>query len=134
MKNSMEFLNSTDQNEEVWMAVREIHELSSTSDGNKIECLALEDRKNDNNARHIRRMLNYYEAMAVCVSHGIYDDRILREMLFSTVTRLWKQTLPYVSKRRDLLGKKTYFQEIEALVVRWEKKGLKDKNKKKLFP
>ena len=130
MKNSMDFLNSTDQNEEIWLAIREINEFHRNNDEHKVECLAHEDRKNDDHAKHLRRVLNYYEAMAACINHRIYDDLILREMLFTTVTELWDQSLPYVRKRRFLTKTSTYFQELEGLVTRWKAKGLNKKGPK----
>lgn len=131
MKNSMDFINRTNENDRMWRAIAEVHDFYKQDGTHGVELLGNDDNRDVEHAKYIREILNYYEAMAACVQHKIYDDRFLREMLYTTVMDVWMWCLPYVRRRRDLKGKNTFFQELECLVDRWEKNQLKEKKKRK---
>jgi len=129
LKNSMDFVNSYNEDQDITAAVKEINDLKSKPSGD-IEKMATADGYCDNTL-HIRRVLNYYEVLAICIRHKIYDETIIKEAIYTTVLDTWAICQPYVKERRKQDGKETYYQELSILTARWVDKPLKKKKYKK---
>ena len=127
LKNSMDFINGYNEDSDISAAMKEIRKIEgmSTSELQKLAG----DGSLCQEAVHIMTVLNYYEAMALCVHRGIYDDTIIKEAVFTTVTDIWRIFQPYVTERRKLKNNLTYFQEVEKLTNSWNKKPLESKEK-----
>ena len=127
LKNSIDFINSYNEAEDISNAIKEMMQLKDTGSTTDLELLANEDATEIEKLKHVRCILNFYEAMAICISHKIYDDKIIKEAIWTTVIDVWTTCLPYVKKRRVVKKSKTFFQEIEKLVYKWENSPLKSK-------
>lgn len=128
LKNSMDFVNSYNEDRDIAKAIKEINELKTKSSGD-IEKMATSDGYCDNTL-HIRLVLNYYEVLAICIRHKIYNETIIKEAVYTTILDTWDICQPYVRERRKQEGKSTYYQELSILVERWRKKALKKKKYK----
>jgi len=131
LKNSMDFINSYNEDTDIGKAIKEINELKKKPSSD-IEKMATSDGSCEN-TMHIRIVLNYYEAIAICIGHKIYDETIIKETVYTTVLDMRSICLPYVKERRKQDGKETYYQEMALLTERWIKKPLKKKNGKRFF-
>lgn len=119
----MDILNSYQKDGDIVLAVAEVGELKKHA-SNHVQSLAHDI---SGNTEHIRKVLNYFESIAVCVDAKIYDDKIIKTTMYSTVVTIWDTCLPYIEERRKLKNKPTFYQELELLVVRWKKEPLKHK-------
>ncbi|MFA6700650.1 MAG: DUF4760 domain-containing protein [Thiomicrospira sp.] len=97
-KNSMDIINSHGKDEDIRLAIKEAGNLKHKV-SNDMQMMA-HDITGEETA-HIRKVLNYFESLAVCVEHKIYDDKILKETLYTTVIDLWDicSFLPCIHKR-----------------------------------
>lgn len=123
LKNSMDILNSYQKDGDITLAVAEVGDLKKHA-SNHVQSLAHDI---SDNTAHIRKVLNYFESIAVCVDANIYDDKIIKKTMYSTVVTIWDTCLPYVEERRKLKGKPTFYQELESMVKRWKANPLKEK-------
>lgn len=121
LKNSMDIMNSYQKDNDIRLAVAEVHELKKKVSSH-VQSLAHDISENTD---HIRKVLNYFESIAVCVDANIYDDKIIKKTMYSTVIAIWDICLPYVEERRKLKSKPTFYQELEAMVKRWKANPLK---------
>lgn len=101
--------------------------------GSNIRSLAKKSRKNSVEANQIRYILNHWERIAVGLRQGIYDEKMLREANWNTVTRMYFQAQAYIDAVREIEKKDTYYQCLEALAKRWESKPLPSFRKRKGF-
>jgi len=124
LKNSMDFINSYNESKDISLAIKEVSGLSKSS-SSAVEEMAVD--AGTDSASHIRTVLNYYESMAICISHGIYDDKIIKDAVYTTVIDMWKICEPYVIERRKQKKTNTFYQEVEALNSKWSKAPLKKK-------
>ena len=124
LKNSMDFIASYNEDEDITAAIREVTKLEDSS-SNDVQQLATDPHRDQ--ARHIRTVLNYYEAMSVCINRKIYSEKIIKETLYTSMTDMWRICRPYVDERRRQKKRNTYYQELQGIAERWEKKPLKEK-------
>lgn len=121
-KNSMDFITAYNNSDAVGVAESAIikHRVEGTSK-EYFEGLATATpcKNTQMDAQHIRTVLNYYEGMAVCISYGIYDSKIIKQLVYTTVTDIWNTCSPYVYKRREIKGVNSFYQDIEYLVNVW---------------
>lgn len=129
LKNSMDIMNNYQKDSDIRLAVAEIGDLTKHA-SNHVQSLAHDI---NNNTAHIRKVLNYFESIAVCVDAKIYDDKIIKKTMYSTVVAIWDTCLPYVEERRKLKGKPTFYQELESMVKRWKENPLTPKSKKRFL-
>lgn len=125
-KNSMDFLNSYNGSERVSAA--EVNIINSLRGKEPEFCAKLADPDSDTTeeekkiAADIRLVLNYYEDMAVCIAYGIYDSKIIKQAVYTTVTDIWDYSKPYVKKRRELRNRNSFYQDVQYLIYVWGKK------------
>lgn len=128
LKNSMDFIDNFNKSELIGIALVEVNKMHSKTDtqiqehAQNVDC---------DEYKYIRTVLNFFESMAICISRDIYDDTIIKEAVFTTVTNTWRTCKPFVEHRRKEKNNKTFFQELENLCLRWESKPLKSKLKSK---
>jgi hypothetical protein len=85
--------------------------------------------------RTLRYALNHYEHVAVAIRQGIYDETIFKNASYTTLTRLYDRTKPFIDAMR-LIKSPTVWQEFEWLMLRWKAdplvvkkfKSVEDKN------
>ncbi len=85
------------------------------------------EKKQEADAVLIRYVLNHWERIAIGVQEGTYCERIIKKAHCSSLLSLHDQARPMIAAIRDATGKKTYYQEIDWLVTRWAKNGLKER-------
>ncbi len=125
LKNSMDFINSFNEANDIAKGVTEIVKLRKISEPDR-KSMATPSGQCEATI-HIRTVLNYYESMAICINHKIYDDEIIKETLFSTVVKIWKICKPFVDEQRSQRDTDTIYQELEGLVINWNASPLEKK-------
>lgn len=101
---------------EGYQTIREIH--SSSSDN--IVSYATDDTKRKSDlAEKIRYTLNFWERVSVCVSHGIYCEKIIKDSMYTTVMDMFQSSQPYINAVRTDKRSQTPYQDFEAMVTRW---------------
>lgn len=83
---------------------------------------------NSDEAKALRYALNHYEYISVGIGQSIYDEEIFRTSSFTTITRLYKRTKPFIDELRKTTGVSTIYQEFEELACRWISNPLKKKS------
>ena len=100
-----------------------LQRMHNASDSN-MRGLAKKSNKNSADANQIRYVLNHWERISVGLRQGIYDERMLREANWNTVTGIYRQAQPYIAAVREIEKRDTYYQCLEQLAHRWENKPL----------
>ncbi|NDV93084.1 DUF4760 domain-containing protein [Alteromonas sp. 345S023] len=133
-KNSMDFITHYNDSEKIDAAEKHILKIFHTIEEKNFSAeeymrsLIIDVDKADDSelAKEIRLarknvglVLNYYESMAICVFNDIYDSRIVKKTMYSTVKTIWLGCKPYIDERRREANKPSYYQEIELLVKEW---------------
>ncbi|NVL90861.1 MAG: DUF4760 domain-containing protein [Desulfobacterales bacterium] len=72
---------------------------------------------------HIKNYLNFFEAIALGVKHGIYDEDIAFEYFGSVLPEVSRWSMPYINERRNLANDATIYIEIEAVAERWRERN-----------
>lgn len=138
-KNAIDLVISAKQDDyqrESIKVIRDYHE-----DAHK-DIVSLAHKSSDDNVvkaqKHLRYILNYFEYISVGVRNKIYDEKIIKDSMFGTISKTYTQCKPYILKARELSSSNTIYQEFEALAQRWAKprnrlQALCDKNGWKLW-
>jgi hypothetical protein len=105
-----------------YKTIRELH----GSGGDNIVSYATDKAKraSDKNEQ-IRYVLNHWERIAVCVSHQIYCEEILKDSMYTTVVNVFEQAEPFIRALRKHAGTETIYQDLEKMVIRWKASPLK---------
>jgi hypothetical protein len=80
---------------------------------------AKKDHLDTPEAKSIKYALNHYEYVSVGINEKIFDESFLKSAVFTTVTKLYQRTKPFIEQSRETSGTKTIFQEFEGLASRW---------------
>ncbi|QVE15714.1 DUF4760 domain-containing protein [Pseudomonas cichorii] len=121
MFNSRSDRNLTDG----YQTIRSIH----SSDSDNIVSYATNDEKRKSpEAEKIRYALNFWERVAVCVSHGIYCEKIIKDSMYTTVTDVFQRAQPYINAVREQKHSQTPYQDFETMARRWLAEPLKSKH------
>jgi hypothetical protein len=127
-KNSMDFINSYNEGADIAKAQAEVKKLDKNTTAS-MQDLITEEKLNSETVQHIRNVLNYYEVMAICINRKIYDDEIIKETLYSTVTQVWNICEPFITELRIKKSRETAYQELELMVKSWKNSPLSVKKK-----
>lgn len=101
---------------EGYQTIREIHR----SNTDNIVSYATDDAKRKTDfADKIRYTLNFWERVSVCVSHGIYCEKIIKDSMYTTVMDMFQRSQPYINAVRAEKRSQTPYQDFEAMVARW---------------
>lgn len=84
------------------------------------EFLANEKLKDD-----IHYVLNRYEFIALGIRKGAFDEELFKDFHYSNFEKLWRYSKPLVMHIRSEGGIETIYQELEYLMMRWEKDPIK---------
>lgn len=77
---------------------------------------------------HVRYALNHYGYISVAIAQDIYDEELIKNSVYTTMTRLYIRTKPYIDEVRKQGGAGvTTYQELECLASRWIASPLKHK-------
>lgn len=96
-----------------------------------IRAYAAKDKAESEEAKSIRYVLNHWEYVSVGVQAGIYDEKMLWNASFGTVTALHRHARPFIDALRESSGRTTVYQEIQWLAERWEYIGPPQKKKRR---
>ncbi|MEX9852093.1 DUF4760 domain-containing protein [Providencia huaxiensis] len=75
--------------------------------------------------RKIGYYLNFFERVSVSIKNGIYDETMLKQVLYNTAIKNYDVAEPLIHALRLKHGRSTYYQEYEWLVDRWKREPLK---------
>lgn len=96
-------------------------------EGFDMKSLATAEKSSDPDAEDIRYILNQYEYLAVGIKNNIYNEKMLKESIFSTTINLFKSTKPFIEAVNERIvkdgGKGSAYCEFEALARRWKIEG-----------
>ena len=106
-----------------------IRHIAALHDGDKnMAAFARKDNIVSEDSKHIRYALNHYEYVSVAIAQDIYDEELIKNSIYSIVTRLYIRTKPYIDEVRKQPGAgTTIYQELECLACRWLSNPLKHK-------
>jgi hypothetical protein len=106
-----------------------IRRITQLHDGEtNIRKFAKADQKDSEESKAIRYVLNHYEYISVGIQEDIYDEKIFKKSSFSTITKVYERTRPFIEALRVEEKRDTIYQEVEWLACRWLCSPLK-KNK-----
>lgn len=105
-----------------YQTIRELHR--SESD-NIVAYATSEEKRKSKEAEQIRYALNYWERVAVCVRHGIYCEKILKDSSYTTVSDVYERSESYIRAVRKAKNTDTPYQDFEKLAARWRADPLK---------
>ena len=118
-RNSLELLIQMRENDnlkEGLKIIRAIHH----SKHDDMEKFCYEDEQNTDEALSIRGLLNFFEVISLGIRRKFYDEIVIKASHFSTFILVWNMTLPYITKRRQMMNNDKLFMEFEGLIVRWQ--------------
>jgi Domain of unknown function (DUF4760) len=71
---------------------------------------------------HRNLLLNKFEEMAIAVRVGIYDEKLLKDLLASSVFSVAGLLESYILDIRKMHNDASFYEEFESLVSRWKNK------------
>ncbi|PKF72696.1 DUF4760 domain-containing protein [Pseudomonas fluvialis] len=122
-KQTADLMFGTRADAELTKGYKRLQALHNAPDAN-IRSFAKDDKRDSEEANDIRYVLNHWERICVGINQGIYCEKMLHEASYSTVMNLYAQANPFIAAIRESTGKHTFYQELESLAKRWEKKPL----------
>ena len=102
--------------------IREIHE-SSRSFRDLIYGTNLSE-EDTLKRRQIHYFLNFFERVSVSIKNDIYDECMLKQVLYSTAVKNFDIVEPFIKALREKYTTNTYYQEYQWLAKRWASKPL----------
>lgn len=100
-----------------YKTIRELHDCN----GDNIVAYATDATKRASEKNEqIRYVLNHWERIAVCVSHKIYCEDILKDSMYTTVVNVFEQADPFIRALRKIAATETIYQDLEKMVKRWK--------------
>jgi Flp pilus assembly protein TadB len=75
--------------------------------------------QHDDLRKALTSTLNFYEFISAGVRNGDISEALLRDSERSTIVRLFDVAQKYVSTVRDARNRRTYYEHLEWLYVRW---------------
>jgi Domain of unknown function (DUF4760) len=111
-----------------------IRHIAALHDGDRnMAAFARKDNIDSQDSMHIRYALNHYEYISVAIAQDIYDEELIKNSIYSTITRLYIRTKPYIDEVRKQPGAgATIYQDLECLACKWIATPLKHKAVKTL--
>ncbi len=73
----------------------------------------------DADAASISYLLNYFEALSIGVSQGIYDEAILLSNYRGTVVGIWSSASDYVRELRKVKDNADIYVNLQRMADRW---------------
>lgn len=131
---TVEFLFSLHQIPDFWdnlARLRALHANASPEELQKIGMLIGEPRNIENekcderllNVKTYRYILNIFESISIGILHGIYDEKIIKEMFVSSFISSWTYTKPVAMKIREVRKKGSYYEAYQKIAERWSNNG-----------
>lgn len=77
----------------------------------------------DADALSISYLLNYFEALSIGVSQGIYDEAILLSNYRGTLVGIWSSSSDYVRELRKVKSNADICVNVQCMAERWAKPG-----------
>jgi hypothetical protein len=111
------------RDKELTEAVRRIAALHASE--RSISSYGREENKEGEEARIIRYALNHYEYVSVGITQGVFDETIFKNANFTSITKLYERTKPFIDEIRRRRGSNTAWQELECLACKWKSNPLK---------
>jgi len=88
--------------------------------------LAFTRNHDEADATNISYVLNYFEAIGIGISQGIYDEAILKSNYRRTVVGLWNCATVYVMELRRVKNNGAIYLNLQRMAERW---ALPDSNR-----
>lgn len=127
---TVEFLFSLQQMPDFWdslATLRALHAKVTPEELQQIGMLIGEPRGIENekceerlsNVKTFRYILNVFENISIGISHGIYDEKIVKEMFVSSFISTWTYAKPVAMKVREVRKKESYYEAYEKIAEKW---------------
>lgn len=129
-KQSADLLFASRADKELMEGMRCLSALHDRKDTN-IRAFAAKDQNGTPAAKNIRYVLNHWEYVSVGIQAGIYDEKMLRNASFNTLTGLHRYARPFIDALRESSGRATIYQEVQWLAERWDYQGPPQKKKRR---
>lgn len=84
-----------------------------------IKELAFARNYGQQDALSVSYILNYFEAISVGISQGIYDESILSNNYRGTVVKIWSYAAEYVLKLRKVQANPAIYRNLQLMAERW---------------
>ncbi len=68
----------------------------------------------------ITNILNFLEAMSICIQEDVVDEELLHKFYRFIVIRYWRTFEPFVSNRRKKMDNPKIYEGLENLYYRWK--------------
>jgi hypothetical protein len=104
-----------------------VFNMTNGKNGSFVEIYFKEKQKQTLKYKQITMLLNRYEFIAQSIRNKAFEEKIYKQMQYSSITTMWDRLCPLVHEIRLRQGSQTYYQEFEWLAKRWKKKPLKAK-------
>lgn len=78
-------------------------------------------------AGDILHLLCYYDFIASGIKRRVYDEDVLKDSLYSRVTKYCEYLNGFIDTRKAATGQETMFQDFKALAERWLTQGVPKK-------
>lgn len=129
-KQAADMLLSSRCDKELMAGLRKLAKLHEDANVN-LRKFAKQDEVDSEEAQSIRYILNHWEYVSVGIQSGIYDEGMIKEASWGTVTKLYERAKPFIEQVRLECNRHTIYQEFQWLAKRWEGSPLKSKKRKK---
>lgn len=113
-QSTIEHLSQKDADKDM-IEARECYNVLSDPDG-KLSTYTKPADLTTEESNKIRLILNDYELIAVGIQFGIFDLKIVKQLIRGTAVRDWARTAPYIYKLRSEVDNPLIYYEFENLV------------------
>jgi len=113
---TIEFLSAMELDPELIEATRNL--LALTERGELPQVAERTKGLGSNESKWVRIVLNQYEVIALAITCGSLDFKVLRRFAASTIRNLWHNSKPFVLALRERTGNIRLYCEFESLAMR----------------
>ncbi len=86
----------------------------------KISSFGTPDKRNSDEARHLKKVLNLHELTAVAIQERVIDECVYRRWFNGTYIADYEATKAYIEAVRKSYGNDAVFSEFEKTALRWK--------------
>lgn len=105
LRNDIEWLRTIDDDQSV-----SVEQFAKNMKDHREEC------------RRLLSVLNLYEAIAVGIRDGIYDEGVVRNYGRTTMIHVYQKSKPFIIRLRKDTGNEQYFEHLQFIAKKFESK------------
>ena len=127
-RTTIDVLLQENQDETLRNAKFEVFNMANDPRNEFVNIYFKEKEKQSECYKNITMLLNRYEFIAQSIRNKAFEEKIYKQMQYTSITEMWDRLCPLVHEIRRQKNNKTFYQEFEWLACRWKKKPLKKNN------